>query len=75
MQYLKKKQNLWKLVIWAWRNIHKFFLSLEINHAIQSKIHYVINNQGEIMNQAEIDKELFSFYLCFHVKCRIKETV
>ena len=39
-----------------------FFLNLEKHRAIQSQIHFVIINQDEITDQAEINKQVFSFY-------------
>ena len=39
-----------------------FFLNLEKHRAIQSQIHSVIINQDEITDQAEINKQVFSFY-------------
>ena len=40
----------------------KFFLNLEKQRAIQSQIHSAIINQDEITDQAEINKQIFSFY-------------
>ena len=39
-----------------------FLLNLEKQLAIQSQIHSVIINQDEITDQAEINKQIFSFY-------------
>ena len=40
----------------------KFFLNLGKHCAVQSQIHSVIINQDEITDQAEINKQIFSFY-------------
>ena len=39
-----------------------FFLNLEKHRAIQSQIHSVIINHDEILDQDEINKQIFSFY-------------
>ena len=39
-----------------------FFLNLEKHRAIQSQIHSVIINEGEITDQDKINKQIFSFY-------------
>ena len=40
----------------------KFFLNLEKDRPIQSQIHSVNINQDEVTDQAEINKQIFSFY-------------
>ena len=51
----------------------KFVLNLE-KHVTQSQIHSVIINQDEITDQAEINKQIFSFINhCFCIKFRIKQ--
>ena len=54
-----------------------FFLYLVKYRAIQSQIYFVIINQGEIADQAEINNQIFPFYqsfFFFRVKFRIKQT-
>ena len=35
---------------------------MEKHHSIQSQTHFIINNQDKNRNQAEINKQKFSFY-------------
>ena len=64
MQSTKKKQKVQRLKV----NLEKYC-------AIQSQIHSVIIIQKEITDQAEINKQIFSFYqFCFRVKFSFKQT-
>ena len=49
-------------MVWAWREIHKFFLNLEKKRGVQNRIRKLIVEEKEITDHKEISRNIKTFY-------------